>query len=191
MNVNTRFVYDFLADETSMRLSEPYLSEEECGMKEYFDCYGLPHKRKYESRGYAVDAGGLEVNGEIIENTSLSGWSMGYEFDKNDSVHCVEKCVFLGYLCDNIWGHAITDSMTHLWWFHTEEYKNRYSDLKIFYWSEKPIKGPFLDLYKLAGVPIDKLYYLDKVTHFDDVVVPGDCFFRSSAKDKLLFLWNM
>jgi len=147
-------------------------------VKVYKDCYGLPFKAQ-SINGVYVDGGGLCVDGTVVANTSLtSGWQSGYEFYTGDAISVEGTVIFIGMLCNYCWGHTITDSMAHLWWFHTDEYTTKYSTLPIYYWAPQPLIGNYWEMIRLAGVPMDKLVYLDKLTHFESAIVPDNCFDR-------------
>jgi len=176
MAIDLRYTYHHLIEKTEQSISQNHYLPDPLKVNVYRKCYGLPFVEQ-NCNGVYVDGGGLCVNGEIVANTSLtSGWQSGYSFDSEDAVVIKEDIIFIGMLCNYCWGHIITDSLAHIWWFHTDEYRTKYSELPIYYWAPRPLCGNYLELMRLAGVPVEKLVYLEQLTYFERAIVPDSCF---------------
>lgn len=178
--VHTDYVYDYLKSET-LKISNNQVIENDntLRVRKYYNCYALPY-RNHEENGMPNNAGGLDVEGAILKNSALSGWAVGYPYNKSDALEIPNEVIYIGFICDYCWGHAITDSLEHLWWFRTLEYKEHYANHDIFYWSQKPLSGVFLELLEKAGVPINRLHHVDKLLHFKSALVPDSSVTRIS-----------
>ena len=151
-------------------------SESILSINTYFDCFALPIRCFKSEEGIDLHGGGLCCNNIWIKESACSPYTLApYEFDSNDAQYVDEDVVFLGYM-SQVWGHAITDCMKHLWWFHTEEYLEKHKEKAIYYWGPKPLAGNFLELVRLAGVNVSRLKYIDKIYLFRSIIVPDISF---------------
>ena len=138
----------------------------------YQNCYVLPYKHVKTPDGLDVSIGGLYCNGSWIKESALFPSALAAsDFDEEEFEYIDEEVVFIGYMSD-VWGHAITDCLKHLWWLRTDEYKEKHIGKKLIYWGPKTLSGNFLELVRLAGVDISKLYYIDRKIRYRSVIVP-------------------
>lgn len=180
--MNLEYVYPILRCKTEESNMRDYLYKKRLEVVIYKDVYGLPYRCVTIGDNILVNAGGLQANGEMVRNSSIcDDWAVGYDFDTTDAVNESQTVVFIGFISD-CWGHAITDSMSKLWWLQTDEYFNKYKDSPIYYWGPKPLNGNFLDLLCLAGVPAEKMHYMNQLTHFRMAIVPDNCYKRLDSE---------
>lgn len=81
-------------------------------------------------------------------------------------------------------GHAITDSMKHLWWFHSAEFE-QYKDRPVYCIVQKEIRGNYKRLFELAGLDVSNLHFLDKPTRFKSAIVPDNSFESGGGKERI------
>ena len=175
-HISLDFVYPSLMEESLKLLETNYLFDKKLSFKRYDHCYALPAREVSNANGERCLGGGLYHDGEWVYNSGLNIHSLTpYEFDKQDVEYIDDDVIFLG-ATSAIWGHTITDGLQHVWWFQTECYLKEYRDKPIYYWGEKRLKGNYLELYKLAGIDISRLHFIDHKMLFKSIIVPDSSF---------------
>lgn len=150
--------------------------EKQLSIRLYKNCYALPIRCFTSEDGISLHGGGLCCDGVWIKESGLFPSSLAsYDFSPQNARYIDEDVVYLGYMSP-VWGHAITDCLKHLWWFHTEEYLDNHNEKSVYYWGPKPLAGNFLELVQLAGVNVTKLHYIDQILLFRSIIVPDISF---------------
>lgn len=160
------------------------------GSIQYNNPIGLPI-RKYtfhDNNGVPVnvDGGGLmDAEGTMVPNSSkFQSGLYGYEIIEDEISYEDKDVIWISELASREWGHAITDSMKHLWWFHSAEFQ-QYKDRPIYCIIQKEIQGNYKRLFELAGLNVCNLNFLDKPTRFKSAIVPDNCFESGGGKEKI------
>ena len=165
---SVEYTYPFLRNATIVASKENYLNPKSLQVTHYCDCYGLPYRPLAKGDVNYVGGGLRTLTGEEFGTL--------YEYDSKDAINIKEEVCFIGHISSICWGHIITDSIARLWWLADPSIKNHLINLPIYYFSETPLSGNFLDFIKLLGIPINNLHRLNRVTHFESVYVPDVCF---------------
>ena len=131
------------------------------------DCYGLPYK--------PINKGDINIVGGGLRLACSSGVGTLYDFDEQNSIEITEDIIFVGHISSVCWGHTITDSTARLWWVANNKHA-KLRILPIFYISETPLCGNYLEFIKLLGIPENHLHRLVDITHFHSVYLPDVCF---------------
>lgn len=165
--IDVRYSYSFLQDPTIEAHKDNYFKTGSLKINHYQNCYGLPYKAlAKEDINYV--GGGLKISDDLTIGTL-------YDFKSDDYKKVDQDVIFIGHISSVCWGHTITDSIGRLWWIVTELKKN-YNHLPIYYFSETPLVGNYLEFIKLLGVPLNLFCHISKITHFRSVYVPDTCF---------------
>lgn len=167
--------YEFLYNKEfyNLDVSRQYLDSKELSCEKIEECVILPHR--YVN---GVHAGGvLTSDGEILYDSGLHrGISFKYDYDKS-VVDNEGKAIYLGMLC-NIWGHSITDCISRMWFLFTDEYKEKYNDYDLVYiLMNDELNVNFVRFLEIMGIPVNKLKRIDKVTKYNTLIYPDECFY--------------
>lgn len=165
--IDVRYSYPFLQNPTIEAHEDNYLEEGPLYINHYQNCYGLPYMALAKGDINHV-GGGLMVSDDLHVGTL-------YDFEFGDCEKVYDDVIFIGHISSVCWGHTITDSVGRLWWTATE-LKQKYDCLPVYYFSETPLNGNYLEFIKLFGVPLTQFRRLSKITHFRSVYVPDTCF---------------
>lgn len=153
---------------------QPHKFDAVLGYRSFHNAYVAPYVGWTKSIGCIIDADGQEVkDSECIE------WKEDATFfNTNDSLEEHKKVVFLGFLLTGF-GHSYTDDLRKLWFLKTEEYKsllqNGYEVVYTTSWN-RPIPRPVMDIISLAGFDLNKARHVTRLTRFDDIIIPDNCF---------------
>lgn len=165
--IDVRYSYPFLQNPTIEAHKENYLEEGPLRINHYQNCYGLPYMALTKGDINYV-GGGLKVSDDLHIGTL-------YDFKSGDCEKVYDDVIFIGHISSVCWGHTITDSIGRLWWTVTE-LKQKYDRLPIYYFSETPLNGNYLEFIKLLGVSLNRFCRISKITRFRSVYVPDTCF---------------
>lgn len=166
--INVENVYPFLINPTLKVHEEKYLDEHPLGIKHYYNCYGIPYK-VLRRGSINIMGGGLRISTNSFVGTS-------YSFNSKDCVYVDEEVIYVGFISSLCWGHTITDSLARLWWIIDKCLARQFKYLPIYYFSETPIEGNFLQFIELLGISKEKLHRISCVMHFRSIYVPDVCF---------------
>ena len=99
----------------------------------------------------------------------------------SDAVHEHKTVVYLGMFL-RTWGHFITDSMRLLWFVRSEAFSEKFSDCELVYMPDTRFKpeGSYKRMLEIPGVNISKIKPVTKLTKYDRVILPDECFFKNS-----------
>ena len=93
--------------------------------------------------------------------------------------HSSETVVYLGYFYP-VWGHVITDDISHLWFLKSEEFQTQFKDFPLVYisWCNQPLESQqsFRRLLEILGVDIEKFRRIEQPTQFDKIILPDRSF---------------
>ncbi len=166
--IDVENAYSFLKSPTLKAHEDTYLDKHTLEIKHYYDCYGIPYK--VLQRGSTnIMGGGLKVSSSIFLGTP-------YYFNSKDCVSVNEDVIYAGYISSLCWGHTITDSLARLWWIINTSLGKKYEHLPIYYYSETPIEGNFLQFIELLGISKKNLHRISCTTYFKSILVPDACF---------------
>lgn len=180
--MTNQFEYNYLSNLNS---NVKILLKGNLAYKQYLNPVALPIKQIISYNGdIPVNhmAGGLTYEGNIIANsTAFSNGALGYEVKEDEIEDLDEDIIWISILRTKEWGHAITDSLKHLWWFESEEYKKHYSNLPIYCIIPAPIKGNFKQLFQSAlgesgEVLLSKIRVVTHPIRFKSAIIPDNCF---------------
>lgn len=186
--MTNQFEYNYLSNPS---INVKVLSKGNLSYKKYINPIALPIKQftAYDGDIPVINmGGGLTYDGKIITNsTAFSNGACGYEVSENEIEEIDEDIIWISILRTKEWGHAITDSLKHLWWFESDEYKNHYFNLPIYCIIPAPIKGNFKLLFKSAlgengETILDKIKFVTHPIRFKSAIIPDNCFESGSAK---------
>ena len=144
------------------------------GYRVWDDAYVAPFFGWKKSIGCVIDK-----NGQAIPDSAGTEWKEDasyYDFKDYQVEH--KRVVFLGFLPTGF-GHSYTDDLRKLWFLKTEECKDLIRDgYELVYTTSKnqPIPQVVLDVFSLAGLDFSNTRHINRLTRFDEVVVPANCF---------------
>lgn len=166
--IDVRYAYSFLQNLTLEAHSENYFEERSLSIKHFNDCYGFPYK--ILQRGEEnIMGGGLKVTSGLFIGTA-------YECASTPFKEITGDVIYAGFISSLCWGHTITDSLSRLWWLGNSSYVAQYQNLPIYYFSESPLEGNYVELLEFVGISKDRLHRINSITHFQSVYVPDVCF---------------
>lgn len=169
MKVNSKYLYD-LTRQTHINYSQAnYLIGKRLEVQEVCDGIILP---PLPSKGLLVGKGGVQNNkGEFVEISAQKAYRMSnrvdgtYEVYTTQQVH--EQVIYMNSFIKH-WGHFLIDVIGRMWYVLQDK-----RNLKIVYTSMfGRIDGNYLELLSLIGIDESRLFYVEKPTMFDNVIIP-------------------
>lgn len=136
----------------------------------------LPPKKNGEGiyRGGVIDSDGKFVSGMLrngsdnIKNPGYYGISEGYKID-SETIEVVDEKVIFGGVLIGHFGHMILECFSRMWY-----YLETKSDLKIAFIVILERKAWFDQFFKLLGLDLDQIIYINKPTQFQTIIVPDE-----------------
>lgn len=131
--------------------------------------------------------GVIDEIGNVVKDSECTEWkeNAGYYQLANAEIEH-KRVVFLGFLLTGF-GHSYTDNLRKLWFLNTKEYDSLAErGIELVYttsWN-RSIPQAVLDVFFLAGIDISSARHITHLTHFDEVIVPDNCF-KASAYGRL------
>ena len=95
--------------------------------------------------------------------------------------HSSKTVVYIGYFYP-VWGHVITDNISHLWFLRSDDFKSQFKDCPLVYisWANLPLKNleSFKRMLEILEIDVDKLQQIEQPTQFDKIILPDRSFFH-------------
>ena len=172
--------YDFqYISEDLKRMIEPatrlsHFFEAQLGTRVFEDAWVAPYLHWDNSIGGVIGRDGAAVkDSECLEWKEDSAY-----YDTTDSLREHKRVIFLGFLLVGF-GHAYTDDLRKLWFLKTDECKalvqEGYELVYTTSWN-RPIPPAVWEVFQLAGLDLGGARHITRLTRFDTVVVPDNCF---------------
>lgn len=122
-------------------------------------------------------------NGETIKDSECVEWKEDSSlYSLNDCLYEHRRVIFLGFILTGF-GHSYTDNLRKLWFLKTEDYRamkdNGYELVYTTSWN-LPLPQPVLDIIHLAGIDLSQARHITRLTRFDEIVIPDNCFKSTS-----------
>lgn len=136
-------------------------------------------------KGCGWRAGGGIISDDGYEDgsacyTYVRNFGVPYEYDKSAAEFKDETVIYAG-MFSKIWGHCISDNLSHLWFFKSEYY-GKYKACNIIYTApEGELSDNFAELLRLADIPADKFIRVTAPTKFSRIILPDRSFFTVNA----------
>ena len=148
-------------------------------MQTYLNATVLPCKELPDGRS---GGGIISEAGEFLkESTVHNGSHVPYKFES--AKHSDETVIYFGMLI-GVWGHCFTDCIKRAWFFHCDEYQEKYSGLKVIYTAhEGALHKNFLDLFAKSGVDIKSFYEVKEPTVFKEIIIPDSSFWPDDERN--------
>ena len=124
---------------------------------------------------FSVSLGGVitKCKNAVDDNEKKCDTSK-YDFSKIDIEH--KTIIYIGYI-DNCFGHYFTDALRKLWFLSTDDGREMTTQgVEVVYVGMSPLQKVALEIFRLAGINTDTFRHIDKLTLFDTIVVPENCF---------------
>lgn len=113
----------------------------------------------------------------VVESSVHNGSHKEYAVPEDEIIQSDETVIYLGMLI-GIWGHCISDCIKRAWIFHSEIYKEKYSDLRVIYVAQEgSLHDNFKALLDKIGINISSFTLIDKPTRFARIILPDSSFF--------------
>lgn len=144
------------------------------GLRVFSDAWVAPYFEWNKSIGCVIDKEGRAIkDSECLEWKECSDY-----YDLNDYEQEHKKVIFLGFLLTGF-GHSYTDDLRKLWFLKTDQCSSLINDgYELVYttsWNKK-IPSSVLDVFQLAGICIREAYHITRLSRFDEIIVPDNCF---------------
>ena len=149
------------------------------GVQTYSNATVLPCKELPDGRS---GGGIVSEAGEFLkESTVHNGSHVPY---KTEAVkHSDETVIYFGMLI-GVWGHCFTDCIKRAWFFHSDEYREQYTGLKVIYTAhEGSLHKNFLDLLAKSGIDIQNFYEVKEPTVFKEIIIPDSSFWLDDERN--------
>lgn len=162
----------FLGDE----IRSSHFSDKKLSYSVYPGAYVLPFKALESGR---TGGGVVTAEEEYISASGVhNGFCSTYGFDRENVLNSGENVVYLG-MFNGAWGHCLTDNIRRLWFFNTEEFRNRYSDSRIVYTALDSFRfsDSFVRLLAVLGFNAAEFIRVDNITCYKNVIVPDESFY--------------
>lgn len=152
----------------------PSFADKELGVKRIDGGVVLPGKDLGWSKIYGgvVDASGNHVN----SSSWIEDIGGAYDYNKKDVANVGGTVIFVGYLYGH-WGHLFTDDLKKMWFLETSECKRLVGEgAKLIYITKnnKPYPERSKQMLKKAGIDLDQMTWVDRLSRFDTVIVPDN-----------------
>ncbi len=94
---------------------------------------------------------------------------------------CEHKTVVYLGLFIRVWGHFITDTMRLIWFLKSKYFRENFYDCELVYLPAKNFKleGNYRRMFEILGVNISNMKPVTRLTKYDKVILPDECFFIS------------
>lgn len=94
-----------------------------------------------------------------------------YNFNPDSAETCNESVIFGGFLV-NHFGHFMLEAFSRLWYIvnhPSSPYK-----YKIVFCTINGISSWYRNFLELAGIPLDRVVFIDKITNFQKIIIPDE-----------------
>ena len=128
----------------------------------------LPHRKDYSDTVWGK-GGVVNQTGEYVkESFYKNGWAtFGGNYDYDGNVSVIDgSAIYFGYFFKH-WGHFLLDMINRMW-IILKHYHQEY----VVYLGDDDMDSNYLEFMKMLGVPEDKLIRIDKVTRFNEIIIP-------------------
>lgn len=125
---------------------------------------------------------------ETLPDAPWTNTNEVYDFENTATEH--KTVIYVGHL-QNCFGHYITDDLRKMWFLKTDKAETLMaSGVEVVYTANKPPLLPVaFEIFKMAGVHA-KFILIDKLTQFDMIFVPDNCFAQRDGKKMQHNLWD-
>ena len=170
--INLDYVLPTMRNKLQEYVNISRLIEAPLNYKLYSNAIIVPVSEKHHKCGVLDNCGNF-IDGTHIHEGSCTQIFNGPDLKINDEGKDV---IFIGTL-HYIFGHAITDNLKKIWFLYTQQCKDIIQKGgKVVYLSltGRPLPNFILRILELAGVDINNITPVDKITRYNNVIVPED-----------------
>ncbi|MBR0151370.1 MAG: glycosyltransferase family 61 protein [Synergistaceae bacterium] len=120
-----------------------------------------------------------EINNRTI---TLKAAAELHGIDPTDVISENSTVVYLGMFF-KVWGHLITDNMRLLWFLHSNDYAEKFSQCKLIYCPVMDFKleGNYKRMLEILGIDCSKLTPVTRLSRYSRIILPDECFFKNDA----------
>ena len=125
--------------------------------------------------------GAITSENECVVDDPWKNDASFFDFDTAFVEH--KRVIYLGNVV-NCFGHFFTDNLRKVWFLKTTQGKKLIEEgAEIVYTTDQaPLIPVAFEIWKMAGVDLSRARLIDKLTRFDVVYIPDNCFFEIEAK---------
>lgn len=175
-----------------MNVNFSYISQELRGCKEIGA--SINHRRDLKlgvtelRHGYvstfvnwSACGGAITSEYECVADAPWKNEVLSFDFDTAFVEH--KKVIYLGTIV-NCFGHFFTDNLRKVWFLKTPQAKRLLEEgTEIVYTTDQaPLIPVAFEIWKMAGIDLSSARLIDKLTRFDVIYIPDNCFFELEAK---------
>ena len=147
----------------------PAALDNELTVQNYENAYIAPYIQ------FNVSLGGVVTSKmEVVVDNEKEIDSSKYDYSETEIER--KTVIYVGFI-NNCFGHWFTDALRKMWFLMTEQGHRLISQgIEVVYVSPSPLQQVAVEIFKLAGIDTERFRYIDKLTLFDKVIVPENCF---------------
>ena len=175
MSVN----FDYISPELR-RIKEPGESiSHKCVVE--LKCSELPDGYVSSFANWDAMGGAISSDRECLVDDPWKNDASFFDFESAVIEH--KKVIYLGNI-QNCFGHYFTDNLRKVWFLKTFQARKLLNEgTEIVYTTDKaPLLPVAFEIWKMAGVDLSQARLIDKLTRFDVVYVPDNCFIEPKYK---------
>lgn len=125
--------------------------------------------------------GAITSENECVVDAPWKNDASFFDFDTAFVEH--KKVIYLGNVV-NCFGHFFTDNLRKVWFLKTPQAKKFLEEgAEIVYTTDQaPLISVAFEIWEMAGVDLSRARLIDKLTKFDVIYIPDNCFFEIESK---------
>lgn len=130
---------------------------------------------------WRVCGGAISSEHECVADAPWENDASFFDFDTAFVEH--KRVIYLGNVV-NCFGHCFTDNLRKVWFLKTSQAQRLLEEgAEIVYTTDQaPLIPVAFEIWKMAGVELSKARLIDKLTRFDVIYIPDNCFFEIETK---------
>lgn len=148
-------------------------------------CYRSAYVLPITATSGLLGGGCYTHDGKEIKASSIQQLKGIYNFDGKEIIYG-HKAILIAVFTTYTWGHCFTDHFSKLWFLKAKRYQELVNEgAEIIYIAVDNKRPPkyVCDLFRLAGLDLNSVKCVDKVTCYDELYIPDDSFFSGKEKE--------
>ena len=137
-----------------------------------------------------LTGGVLDSENNFIDNSGFHEYyHIRAPYDSHEVTARHQVCIYIGCFMP-IWGHCFTDSFAKMWFLKTKECASLLKDGAIIVYlttDNNPPKQFLVDLFQEAGLNILNCEHITKLSRFDSLYIPDNCFYIDKESGNRFF----
>lgn len=182
--INTKYLQNLSLKSTVELSNKNYEIDKTLGVeyvKKGIICPPISFKKKYNPESCLIGAGGVVTeSGKYVTESAQLAYGMkdrvnGIYKLHNYKIETINEDVIYMNFYIHQWGHFLIDVINRLWFaIKNPHYKIAYT---CYMHKNDVLSGNYLELLNLLGINSERLIMVNKITQFNNVIIPESCIY--------------